>query len=102
MSTQKNRRVLDPLLFDLHDLSVVRSVTTLDLNGKQIEAFHYDRPFDQRYMAHLLDTLLSVVKFGGQGFSKIARSTPLNRSLHPGLFERLQSGMVPRTLLNVL
>lgn len=41
-----------------------------------------------------MDTLLSVVKFGGQGFSKIARSTLINRSPHAGLVERLQAGTI--------
>lgn len=84
--------MLDPIIFDLHDPSIIYSQTTIEANGREIQGFHYDRPFDQRYMAHLLDTLLSVVKFGGQGFSKIARSTPLNRSVHAGLVERVQSG----------
>ncbi|RDX51932.1 hypothetical protein OH76DRAFT_1400831 [Lentinus brumalis] len=84
-------RVLDPLLYDLFDPSVRFSPSTTELKGKQLQGFIYDRPFDQRYVNYLLETLLSVVKFGGQGFSKIARSTPISRSLYNNLLQRLQS-----------
>lgn len=85
--------VLDPILFDLFDPTIRYSPSTTELRGKQLQGFVYDRPFDQRYVNYLLETLLSVVKFGGQGFSKIARSTPISRSLYGTLLQRLQSGM---------
>ncbi|KAH9948184.1 Dopey, N-terminal-domain-containing protein [Amylocystis lapponica] len=84
-------RVLDPIIFDLFDPSIRRSPFTVELHGKQLQGFDYDRPFDQRYANHLLETLLSIVKFGGQGFSKIARTTAINRSPYVGLLQRLQS-----------
>ncbi|OJT08448.1 Protein dopey [Trametes pubescens] len=83
-------RVLDPILFDLFDPTIRYSPSTTELRGKQLQGFVYDRPFDQRYVNYLLETLLSVVKFGGQGFSKIARSTPISRSLYGTLLQRLQ------------
>ena len=46
---------------------------------------------DQRLVNHLLDTLLSVVRFGGQGFVKVANSTPIRRSSHPGLVKRIEN-----------
>lgn len=52
----------------------------------------YERPIDQRYIHHVLNVLLSVVKFGGQGFSKIARMSPVTRGTHTGLLERLEDG----------
>lgn len=64
-----------------------------EYNGRQVQGFYYERPFDQRYFTHLLETLLSVVKFGGQGFSKITRGTVLSRSANIDLLERLQTGM---------
>ena len=85
-------RVLDPLLFDLHDPLILRTRCTEEHNGRSIQGFRYDRPFDQRYVSYLLDSLLSVVKFGGQGFGKIARTTMISRSSHAGLLERIQSG----------
>ncbi|KZT08595.1 uncharacterized protein LAESUDRAFT_757319 [Laetiporus sulphureus 93-53] len=87
-------RVLDPLLFDLSDPSIRRTNATTDLNSKILEGFYYERPFDQRYINHALETLLSVIKFGGQGFTRIARTTPIVRSLYPDLLQRLQSAGV--------
>ncbi|KAI0783393.1 Dopey, N-terminal-domain-containing protein [Abortiporus biennis] len=84
-------RVLDPLLYDLHEPAIRRISTWDELNGKRLQGFLYDCPFDQRYINHLLETLLSIVKFGGQGFSKIARSTPIGKSNASILLDRLQS-----------
>ncbi|OBZ78644.1 Protein dopey-1 [Grifola frondosa] len=84
-------RVLDPIIFDLFNPSIRRSASIREICGKQLQGFTYDRPFDQRYVNHLLETLLSVIRFGGQGFSRAARTTPINRSLCDGLLQRLES-----------
>ena len=84
--------VLDPILFDLFDPNVRYSPSTTELKGKQLQGFVYERAFDQHYVNYLLETLLSVVKFGGQGFSKIARNTPITRSQYGSLLQRLQHG----------
>ncbi|KAI0639909.1 Dopey, N-terminal-domain-containing protein [Trametes polyzona] len=84
-------RVLDPILFDLFDPAIRYSPSTTELKGKQLQGFVYERSFDQRYVNYLLETLLSVVKFGGQGFSKVARNTPISRSLYSSLLQRLQT-----------
>ena len=84
-------RVLDPILFDLLDPSVRRSRSVTKINGRELEDFTYDAPMDQRLINHLLDTLLSVVRFGGQGFVKVANSTPIRKSSHPGLVNRVES-----------
>ena len=83
--------VLDPILYDLFDPSIRCLPSTTELKGKQLQGYMYERPFDQRYVNYLLETLLSIVKFGGQGFSKVARSTPINRSLYSNLLQRMQS-----------
>ncbi|KAF9786711.1 Dopey, N-terminal-domain-containing protein [Thelephora terrestris] len=89
-------RVLDPILFDLLDPSVRRSRSLTRINGKELQDFTYDAPTDQRLINYLLDTLLSVVRFGGQGFVKVANSTPIRRSSHPGLVKRVESfGLAP-------
>ena len=92
--------VLDPMLFDLFDPNIRYSPSTTELNGKQLQGFAYERPFDQHYVNYVLETLLSVVKFGGQGFSKVARTTPINRSLYGTLLQRLQTGK-PQPLISV-
>lgn len=84
-------RVLDPILFDLLDPSVRRSRSFTRINGRELQDFVYDAPMDQRLINYLLDTLLSVVRFGGQGFVKVANSTPIRKSLHPGLVKRVES-----------
>ncbi|KAI0271467.1 Dopey, N-terminal-domain-containing protein [Gloeopeniophorella convolvens] len=83
-------RVLDPILYDLLDPNVRRIPSVIKLNGKQLQAFSYERPFDQTYINYLLETLLSVVKFGGQGFGKTARTSLIRRSYHSQLAERIQ------------
>ena len=82
--------VLDPILYDLFDPNIRYSPSSTDLKGKQLQGFVYERPFDQHYVNYLLESLLSVVKFGGQGFSKIARNTPITRTLYSNLLQRLQ------------
>ncbi|KAF7968943.1 hypothetical protein HWV62_28842 [Athelia sp. TMB] len=84
-------RVLDPILYDLLDPAIRRSPTTAKIHGKELSGFLYERSFDQRYIQHLLETLLSVVRFGGQGFAKTARSTAVRRTLHGGLLERIEA-----------
>ncbi|KZT72967.1 hypothetical protein DAEQUDRAFT_808918 [Daedalea quercina L-15889] len=83
-------RVLDPILFDLLEPTIRRSPTTIELNGKELHGFVYDVSFDQRYVIHMLEILLSVIKFGGQGFSKTARTTSIGRSPYVELLQRLQ------------
>ncbi|KAI0081169.1 hypothetical protein K474DRAFT_1768894 [Panus rudis PR-1116 ss-1] len=85
-------RVLDPLLHELYDPSIRKTNVVEEISGRQIQGFRYDRPFDQRYINHLLDTLLSIVKFGGQGLSKVAKGTAISRSNNVDLLERLQRG----------
>lgn len=86
-------RILDPLLFDLCDPTIHRSSTAVAFNGRQVQCFEYDRTFDQRYIIHVMGILLSVVKFGGQGFTKIAKATPITRSSHAAMRERARNGM---------
>ncbi|KAF9654142.1 hypothetical protein BDM02DRAFT_3152598 [Thelephora ganbajun] len=89
-------RVLDPILFDLLDPSVRRSRSVTKINDRELQDFIYDAPMDQRLINHLLNTLLSVVRFGGQGFVKVANSTLVRRSLHPGLVKRVENfGLAP-------
>ena len=84
--------VLDPILYDLLDPSVRRIPSATRINGKQLQSFSYERPFDQTYVNHLLETLLSVVKFGGQGFGKTARMSLVRKSHSSVLVERILSG----------
>ncbi|KAJ3545543.1 hypothetical protein NM688_g5613 [Phlebia brevispora] len=98
-------RILDPFLYDLSDPSIRRAPCLKTYNGREIPSFTYERPMDQRYINHLLSVLLSVVKFGGQGFSKVAKTTQINRAAHAGLVERINDvgGSFPEaTYMDVL
>ncbi|KAI9513117.1 Dopey, N-terminal-domain-containing protein [Russula earlei] len=86
-------RVLDPILYDLLDPSVKRTPSVTKINGKQLQSFSYERSFDQTYVNHLIETLLSVVKFGGQGFGRIARMSLVRKSYSSDLVERILSGI---------
>ncbi|GLB43530.1 putative dopey, N-terminal [Lyophyllum shimeji] len=88
-------RVLDPILYELLDPSILRRPSTAKVHGREIQMFLYERPFDQRYINHLLDILLSVIRFGGQGFAKTARLTPVRRSHHSGLIQRVEAWGIP-------
>ena len=83
-------RVLDPILFDLLNPAIRRTATSVSLMGKELEGFSYNCHFDERYINHLLEALLSVVKFGGPSLSRTARTTPIRRSHHLGLTVRLE------------
>ncbi|KAJ3809392.1 Dopey, N-terminal-domain-containing protein [Lentinula aff. lateritia] len=88
-------RVLDPILFELMDPSIRRSTSTMEVKGKEIPGFTYERPFDQRYINHLLDMLASVIRIGGQGFVKTARMSGIKRSHHSGLVTRVEAAGFP-------
>jgi hypothetical protein len=86
-------RVLDPILHDIMDPSIQRTHTTIPVRGRELQGFQYERPFDQRYISYLLEILLSVIRFGGQGFFKAAKTTMIRRSPHSGLIQRLETGI---------
>ena len=86
-------RVLDPLLYDLLDPALHRLPSVAKANGKELQDFEYERPIDQSYLKYVLETLLSVVRFGGQGFGKTARTTPVRKCHHPGVLERVEACM---------
>ncbi|KAG6874376.1 hypothetical protein C0995_015112 [Termitomyces sp. Mi166 len=84
-------RVLDPIMYDLLDPTMRRIVSTAKVNGREIQIFLYQCPFDQRYTNHLLDLLLFIFRFGGQGFAKTAKATPIRRSHHADLVQRVEA-----------
>jgi hypothetical protein len=85
------RRILDPILFDLLDNSIRRKLVTVKINGRELPGYQYESGMDQRYIHYLLGILLSVVRFGGQGFAKTAKSVPVRRTAHQELARRVES-----------
>ncbi|KAH7907786.1 Dopey, N-terminal-domain-containing protein, partial [Hygrophoropsis aurantiaca] len=90
-SLKSYMRVVEPILFDLLDPSIRRTPKSTRIQGREIQGFIYEQPFDQRYVNHLLEILLSIVHFGGQGFAKTTRTTPVGRSHHQALLYRLDA-----------
>jgi len=43
-------------------------------------------------MHYYLETLLAVMRFGGQGFVRVARTTLFNRTLYPLLYSAAEAG----------
>ncbi|THV06503.1 hypothetical protein K435DRAFT_960479 [Dendrothele bispora CBS 962.96] len=84
-------RVLDPILFELMDPSIRRIPDTMKVKGRELPGFTYERPLDQRYTNHLLEMLLSIIRFGGQGFAKTAKTSAIKRSHHTGLVQRVEA-----------
>lgn len=60
--------------------------------GRSVRGFQYVRPFDQKAIHYYLESLLAVMRFGGQGFVRIARTTPFNRTLYPLLYSAAEAG----------
>ncbi|KIJ53578.1 hypothetical protein M422DRAFT_73885 [Sphaerobolus stellatus SS14] len=90
-SLKSYTRVLEPLLHDLLDPSIRRTSQSSTYDGHEVTGLFYQRPFDQHRMDHLLQALLSFIKIGGQGFSRIARNTQYRKSVYPGFIERIDS-----------
>ncbi|KAI6154002.1 Dopey, N-terminal-domain-containing protein [Pisolithus tinctorius] len=90
-------RVLEPIVYDLIDPTIRRKPCRTKIKGKEVQGYIYEQAFDQRYVHHLLEVLLAIVQFGGQGFVKTARSYPINRSNHKPLTHRLAAGSIDST-----
>jgi len=54
--------------------------------------FSYERPFDINRMNYLVETMLALVHFGGQGLGRVARMTPIKKAHHPELLSRARAG----------
>ncbi|KAI6048019.1 Dopey, N-terminal-domain-containing protein [Pisolithus marmoratus] len=90
-------RVLEPILYDLIDPILRRKPCRTKIKGKEVQGYMYEQAFDQRYVHHLLEVLLAIVQFGGQGFTKSARSYLLNRSNYKSLVHRLETASIDST-----
>ena len=84
-------RILDPLLFTLLDPAVKHYPTTLVVAGVHLPVIVYHSTFDQARVHHVLDDLLSLARFGGQGFIRIAKGSFLKHTLDPAFRERVRA-----------
>ncbi|GAA5902657.1 hypothetical protein JCM8208_007031 [Rhodotorula glutinis] len=82
-------RVLDPLLLSLLDPTIASRAETVKVDGVRVPVLVYGRAFDQARVHHVLDNLLALARFGGQGFVRIAKGSWLKHTLDPALRERV-------------
>jgi hypothetical protein len=85
--------VLDPILYDLLDPAIRRQNVMVKVHEKEIPGFLYEQQFDLRYTNHIMETLLSVIRFGGQGFVKTVKGSLIKRANHPDLVQRSEKCM---------
>ncbi|GAA5884793.1 hypothetical protein JCM16303_007269 [Sporobolomyces ruberrimus] len=84
-------RVLDPLLCSLLDPAISFRAQIVKVSETRMPILVYTRPFDQYRIQHVLDSLLALARFGGQGFIRIAKSSWLKHTLDPALRERVMN-----------
>lgn len=63
------------------------------LGGKEIAAFNYEAPFDTHRLTFLVETIGNLVRFGGQGFGKVARGALVKRSHNAAFVKRAELGV---------
>jgi hypothetical protein len=68
-------RVVDPLFQQLTAVEPLRTSSTNDVGGRQISIFHYTGPLDQRRLLHLMQILLAVLRYGGQSYLRLMRTS---------------------------
>lgn len=91
---------MDPLIFTLLDPAIKQQQATTKVGGLDISILVYQQTFDQAKVQHVLDALLSLAKFGGQGFIRIAKASFLKHTLDPAFRERVRAGKF--VLLDIL
>lgn len=84
-------RILDPLLFTLLDPAIQTKPEMTKVNGLRLPILVYHHTFDQARVHHVLDDLLSLARFGGQGFIRIAKGSFLKHTLDPAFRERVRT-----------
>ncbi|GAA5993677.1 hypothetical protein JCM10908_002290 [Rhodotorula pacifica] len=94
-------RVLDPILFVLADPRYLVNARLERLGEVRVPLFSYAQAIDQDQMQHALDSLLSLARFGGQGFIRVAKASFLKHSFDPALRQRvLQADLDTSTYLD--
>ena len=84
-------RILDPLIFLLLDPAIQQKSLDVEVAGLELPILVYHQTFDQARIHHILDDLLSLTRFGGQGFVRIAKGSFLKHTLDPTLRDRVRA-----------
>ncbi|GAA5972409.1 hypothetical protein JCM8115_004327 [Rhodotorula mucilaginosa] len=94
-------RVLDPLLSVLADPRHLVRMRVEKLGDIRMPVFSYGQAIDSDQLHHALDSLLSLARFGGQGFIRVAKASFLKHSFDPALRQRvLQADLETSTYLD--
>ena len=71
-------------MLTLLDPKITRqSPTSNDSDSKPTARFIYTKSFDVAQVQHALEVILSLVRFGGQGFTRVAKSCTPGQSHDP-------------------
>lgn len=84
-------RILDPLFITLISSEIKRSPTTITLRDRTFSIFHYTHPFNQAAVNHALECVLTLARFGGHGFTRIAKTCYMKHSHDPTLRKLLDA-----------
>lgn len=84
-------RILDPLLLTLLSPAIKQVPASVNVAGMDVSILVYNQTFDQARVHHILDDLLSLARFGGQGFIRIAKGAHLKHSLDPAFRVRVRA-----------
>ncbi|PLW27497.1 hypothetical protein PCASD_17664 [Puccinia coronata f. sp. avenae] len=76
-------RVLDPLFQILLSTEIKRKPFKQQLEDHSTSTYHYIYPFDQAIVHHTLECVLTLARFGGQGFTRIAKTCFVKHSHDP-------------------
>lgn len=76
-------RVLDPLFRILLSTDIKRKSFNQQLGGHSTSTYQYIYPFDQAIVHHALECVLTLARFGGQGFTRIAKTCFVKHSHDP-------------------
>ncbi|WAQ81113.1 hypothetical protein PtA15_1A451 [Puccinia triticina] len=96
-------RVLDPLFRILLSTEIKRKPFKQQLGDHSTSMHHYIYPFDQAVVHHALECVLTLARFGGQGFTRIAKTCYMKHSHDPSVRQLLPSaGLESASYLDAL
>jgi hypothetical protein len=85
--------ILDPLLFSLLSPKMIRQPAKLTISGLEVDVEQYQHVFDMAQAQYVLENLLSLASFGGQGFTRLAKTSYVKQSPYSGLKSRAEASM---------
>ena len=87
-------RILDPLISSLLSPKIKRVAKTLRIADLDVHIEQYQHVFDISQIRHILENLLSLASFGGQGFTRLTKTSAIKQSPFAELKSRADAGEV--------